>query len=311
MISTKRTSRRSALALLPGAWLGLRTALDAAVPVTVVRLAISETMVSDVVNLNDARAAMTLWLRQMMVDVNINIVFSPKVFDTTEEIERGVRNGDFDCVALNAVEYRPIAEFLDSSQILAAAGSAGMDRYVLLAKRNRGIERLADLKGRNLLVMKHPKMCVAKAWLSTLLEDSGNGPSEQFFRSVTEETRPARVVLPVFFGQADACLTYGLSFDTMCELNPQVEKGLVTIAASPAMVVVFYLFRKGLRGTGRDALLNVYAAVFSNEAGKQLSSLFQFASLVVRTAACIAPAMAILEKAARIRSLQRAGGQKG
>jgi ABC-type phosphate/phosphonate transport system substrate-binding protein len=267
-------------------------------------------MVADV-NLNDARAAMTLWLQRMMVDLNVTIEFSPKVFDTTEEIARRVRAGDFDCVVVNVVEYRPLAQYLDSSQIISAAGLAGMDRYVLLARRDRGIERLADLKGRTLIALKHPKMCVAKAWLSTVLEDSGCDPSEQFFRSVTEETKAVRVVLPVFFGQADACLTYGLSFDTMCELNPQVKKGLAVIAASPAMVVLFYAFRKGFHGPGRDAFIKVYSSLSTSAAGRQLAALYQFDHLEVRDASCIAPALAILEKAAHIRGLEHPGSRKG
>ncbi len=310
MTCAKRTSRRSALALLPGAWLWLRPAVDAAATVAPLRLAISDTVISHV-NLNDARAAMTLWLQRMMVDTGAVIVFSPKVFDTTGEILRRVRAGDFDAVALNVVEYRQVSEFVDSTQIISAAGMAGMDRYVLLAKRDRGIERLADLKSRTLLALKNPKMCVAKAWLSTVLENSGSGPIEQFFRSVAEETRPAMVVLPVFFGRADACLTSGLSFDTMCELDPQVEKGLVTIAASPAMVVVFYVFRNGFHGAGRNAMVKVFPDVSTSAASRQMAALFQFNNLVVRDAACLAPALAILEKAAHIRGLGRPGSRKG
>jgi phosphonate transport system substrate-binding protein len=296
------------LALGCGPW--LPAALDAAVPAPPVRVAISESLVADV-NLNDARAAMTIWLNRMMVDLTIVIEFSPKVFDTTEEIMRRARIDDFDCVALNVIEYRQMAEFLDSSQILSAAGVAGMDRYVLLAKRDGGIQRIADLKGRTLLMMKHPTMCVAKAWLSTVLEDIGSGPADQFFRTVTEETKAARVVLPVFFGQADACLTYGRSFDTMCELNPQVAKTLAVIAASPAMVVIFYLFHKGYHGPGRDAFVKVYSTVSASASGRQLSTLFQFESIVVKDSNCLAPALAILEKADRPRSLPHPGSRKG
>ena len=61
-------------------------------------------------------------------------------------------------------------------------------------------------------------------WLSTILEEGHCGSSDQFFGSVTTDTKVSRVVLPVFLGQADACLTSKAGFDTMCELNPQVAK---------------------------------------------------------------------------------------
>ncbi len=303
MTSTKRTSRRDALALIPGAWLGLRTALKAAIPRPVVRLAISESLVTDV-NLNDARAAMTIWLKRIMVDLNITIDFSPKVFDTTEEIVRRARIGDFDCVSLDVIEYRQIAEFLDASQVISPEGTAGMDRYLLLAKRDTGIQRLADLKGRTLLILKHPQMCIAGDWLNSILEEGHFSPSDQFFGSITEDIRAERVVLPVFFGRTGACLTTGRSFDTMCELNPQVGKTLTPIAISPAMVVDLYVFRKNYHGHGRDAFLKVYGNVSGSVSGRQMAALFQIGNLVVRDASCLAPALAILDKV-------RGRGRKG
>ena len=45
------------------------------------------------------------------------------MFDTTEEIFRRARTGQLDCVALNVVEYRQIADLLDSSQIMAEGGA--------------------------------------------------------------------------------------------------------------------------------------------------------------------------------------------
>jgi phosphonate transport system substrate-binding protein len=304
------SSRRQALALALGCRQWFPAALEAAVPVPPIRLAISESLVADV-NLNDARAAMTIWLQRMMVDLNVVLEFSPKVFDTTEEIVRRARIGDFDCVALNVVEYRQIAEFLDSSQIIAPQGANGIGRYLLLAKRDNGIQRLADLKGRTLLVLKHPQMCVAGAWISSILEEGHLSQSDQFFGSVTEDANVPRVVLPVFFGRTDACLTTSRSFDTMCELNPQVGKTLTAIAISPAMVMTFYVFRKDYHGAGRDSFVKVYSSVSASASGRQLATLFQFDSLVVRDATCLAPAQAILERAARVRSGLHPGGRKG
>lgn len=234
------SSRRRALALMLGAgrWLpGALAATDAGAPV---RLAISESVVGDV-NLNDARAAMQIWIKRMTQD--LNLVLDVKLFVTTQQIVEGTRKGQLDAVAVNIIEYRQIAEMLDSSRIVNAAGSAGLEQYVILVKQNSGIRQLSDLKGRRLCTLKTPKMCVAPAWLFTVLEDGHYGPAEQFFSSVATDTKFSRVVLPVFFGQADACLTSKRGFDTMCELNPQVARDLKVLIGSPAMVVDFYIFR--------------------------------------------------------------------
>jgi phosphonate transport system substrate-binding protein len=304
------SSRRHALALMLGAWRWLPRALAAADAGAPIRLAISESLVADV-NVNDARAAMAIWLKRMMVDLNLVIEFNPKVFDTTEEILRRARSGQLDAVALNVVEYRQIADVLDPSQIIAEAGAAGPEQYILLAKRNSGIQHLGDLRGRRLYALKAPKMCVADAWLTTILDEGHLGPSERFFGSVTTDTKASRVVLPVFFGQADVCLTSKQGFDTMCELNPQVAKDLIAIASSPAMVVTFYIFHKNYHGVNRERFAKVYSGVRSSVSGRQLATLFQFDDLTVQDGSCLASALSILDAAERARNRRGAGSRTG
>jgi ABC-type phosphate/phosphonate transport system substrate-binding protein len=304
------SSRRHALALMLGAWHWLPRALAAADAGAPVRLAISESMVADV-NLNDARAAMAIWLKRMMVDLNLVIEFNPKVFDTTEEIVRRARSGQLDAVALNVVEYRQIADVLDPSQIVGESGAAGMEQYLLLAKRNSGIQHLGDLRGRRLYALKAPKMCVADAWLSTLLDEGHLSPSEQFFGSAITDTKVSRVVLPVFFGQADACIATKRGFDTMCELNPQVVKDLTVIASSPAMVLCFHAFRKNFHGVSREKFSGVFFNLGTSAAGRQLATLFQFDDLTLRNGSCLASALSILDAAERVRNRQGAGSRKG
>jgi phosphonate transport system substrate-binding protein len=303
------SSRRQALAFMLGAWASLpdaRAAVDAEAPV---RLAISESLVAGV-NINDARAAMLVWIRRMENDLKVVVELDPKVFNTTEEIMHRARSSQLDCVALNVVEYRQIADVLDPTQIIAEDDAAGLERYILLAKRNSGIQRLGDLKGRQLCMLKVPKMCLATAWLATLLDAGHHGPSEQFFSSVVTDTKATRVVLPVFFGQIEACLTSQRSFDTMCELNPQVAKDLTVIASSPDMVVTFYIFHKNYRGVSRERFAKVYSGLPTSPAGRQLATLFQFENLVVKDVACLAPALAVLEKAERALSRPGAGSGK-
>src|ERR1039457_2818520 len=81
------SSRRRALALMFGAsgWLPAAPATaDVGAPL---RLAISENVVGEV-NLNDARAAMQVWMKRMAQDMNLVVEYNPKVFETTQEIGR-------------------------------------------------------------------------------------------------------------------------------------------------------------------------------------------------------------------------------
>lgn len=301
-------SRRRALSLMVGAGGWLAEALDAAGAEAPLRFAISETVMTDV-NMNDARPAMQVWIRRISQEVNVAI--DPKIFNTTQEIQERTRLGQVDAAAINVVEYRPIAEFLDSSQIVTSGGSAALDQYLILANRNSSIRILANLKGRRLCILKNPKMCLAAAWLSTILEEGHQGPAEQFFSSVVASSKFSQVVLPVFFGQADACLTTKRGFDTMCEMNPQVGKDLTPIASSPTMVVNFYIFRKNYQNANRERLIRALLNLRATPVGGQLAALFQFDELTLRDGRCLAPALAVLEAAEHVRGRVGEGARKG
>jgi ABC-type phosphate/phosphonate transport system substrate-binding protein len=303
-------SRRSALVMLLGASPCLSEAMFAAETVKGLRLAISESMVADV-NLNDARAAMLIWIKKMSRDLNFDVDFNPKVFDSTPEILSRIRKSQLDAVVLNVIEYRQASEWLDSTQVVADGGAAGPEQYIILVKRAGGMSALADLRGRRLIMQKGTRMCVAPAWLSMLLDEGHHGPTEQFFGSVTADSKPSRVVLPVFFGQADAGMTSKRGFDIMSELNPQVAKDLKAIAISPAMVVSFYVFRKNYTGVLRERLIKALSSLRTTTEGRQLATLFQFEELAIKDASCLSTALHILDLADRARNRQGAGGRKG
>jgi hypothetical protein len=292
------SSRRQALALMLGSstWLSAPLAAGDAAPL--VRVAISESLVADV-NINDARAAMLVWIKQIPADLNIVVEFSHNVFVPIVEIMQRARRGQLDAVALNIIEYRQLIDVLDPKLVIAAAGARAQEQYILLAKGNRGIQQLSHLRGRRLCVWKAPRMCAATAWLSVVLDEGRLGPSEQFFGSATMDPKVSRVVLPVFFGQADACLITKRSFDTMCELNPQIARELTLIASFPPMVVAFYVFHKNYQSANREKFVTAIAGLRKSLAGRQFAMLFQFEDLTRRDSSCLAGALGVLEMADR------------
>jgi phosphonate transport system substrate-binding protein len=286
--------------------LRMLTAAEASPPI---RLAISETMVTDV-NLSDARIAMETWLKRIQADLAVTLQYDARVFVTTEEIVSRIRTGQLDAAALNVVEYRSIAEMLDPTDLLVGSGTSGPDNYLLLVRRDSAFKKVANLRGSRLTLLTSPKMCAARAWLATLLDEAQCPPAEEFFAAMTPDTKVSRVLLPVFFHQTESCLVSKRGFETMCELNPQVEKELTPIAISPVLVTCFYAFRKNYRGSGREKIVNLHKTLLSGAAGRQLAMLFQFDELTVRDASCLASGLSILDRAERIRSKTAPGGRK-
>jgi len=116
--------------------------------------------------------------------------------------------------------------------------------------------------------------------------------------------------LPVFFGQADACVTSRRGFETMCELNPQVGRDLVTLASSPPLTVSFYIFRKNYRNSEREKVIKAISSLRRSPGGQELATLFQFEELAVKDAECLTSALNLLDRADRVRARQMGGGRK-
>lgn len=302
-----RPSRRESLLCALGVLSGLRrraSATDGGIPV---RLAISESILGDV-NLNDARVAMNLWIKRMVAEVNV--VLDPKLFSPIQDIVDRARRGQLDAIALNVIEYRLIAELLDPSQIVTAQGGAGVEQYLILAREKSGVRSVGDLKGQRFCMLKTPKMCIAPAWLQNLLEEARLGPPEQFFSVLNSDAKVSRVVLPVFFGQTDACMVTRHGFDMTCELNPQIGRDLKIIATSAPVVVNFYIFRKNFQAAPRERLIRTISGLRNGSAGDQLATLFQFDALTVRDGSSLTSALAVLEQADRLKSRSTTAGHK-
>ena len=117
------------------------------------------------------------------------------------------------------------------------------EEYVLLVHRDGPIKEIGDLQGRSLVWIDNPRACLAPIWLDTLLAQQGLGPADQFFGKMTPTKKTSQAVLPVFFRQADVCLTMRSGFQTAAELNPQVGRQLRVLATSPELVNQIFCYR--------------------------------------------------------------------
>jgi len=283
----EQLSRRRALALFGAAFEPQPSAI---------RFALSETLVHGV-NLADARATMSIWMRRISQDIKVEILFDPQVFDSTAQLHRKIREGAVDAVALNALEYRMVAQYLDPAEIATEVDGAGF-RYLLLVPTASAAQQARDLRGKSITLLEGRTACLIPHWLRTLLPPE---PPERFFSAVTTEFKASQVVLPVFFNRSDACVTTLRAYQTLCELNPQIAKRLRILERSPELVASFYIFRRGFQGALRDRLAAALASLKNNPSGRQLMTLFQFNDMQLRPLDCLKETLRLIETAERLR----------
>lgn len=240
------------------------------------RLAISESVIGAEVNESDAKVAMLAWRDALakqsgfLIDINVTPI---------GRLVREIRDHAVDGFTMTAIEFMQVQNYAGPSLVYEANGKG--DEYLLLAHEDSGIRTLGDLRHKTINIHDNPKMCLAAMWLDTVISGFSAGSAREFFGRVTSQGKLSRVVLPVYFRQADACLVTKRGFGTMCELNPQLGRKLRVIAGSTNFVTSFMAFHKDLAPERRLKIQTTLASLHKTAAGLQALTLFETGQLAI------------------------------
>ena len=119
-----------------------------------------------------------------------------------------------------------------------------------------------------------PTWAVATDWLSTILMARGLPPTNVFFTNV-RHVKSSRVVLPLFFGQADACVVSESTFAVMAELNPQVKRKINIVKRSPGFINLLICGTKNLNAEDRQRVIDELTTLNDDPDGQQALTIIQ------------------------------------
>ncbi len=298
-------SRRGLLQLAPGLAGGMfgaaamAHAASAASQGLEFRIATSSALLGDV-NENDARAALRSWADVVSTMVGTRVDYEQNFLATPTQLLECMRKGTVTSVACTTPDYLPLAPYMDNKVVLVEVNGVGYE-YVLLVNSASSIRRLADLRGKSLGLFKSATTCLAMNWVETLLNASNLGPSDRFLAAVTANPKLSRTVLPVFFRQSDACLVTRSGFSTMCELNPQLNKALRVLAASPPYIGSLFGFHRDVLPSAELKFKSALENLAKSPTGKQLLALFQTSGFSARDGSVLRSAVELLEESDRIK----------
>lgn len=226
-------------------------------------------------NISDARAAMDLWVDALTRDAGGRYRATSLLFETAEQAVAAARDGEIEGLSLSTTDYLLAREqvALEPAAVGMFAGGQVLEEFALLVRGDGDIGGLADLQGKKLLV-NHLDWRVARLWLEVLLRREGMRGIDLHFGEVIPGKGPANQVLPVFFGQADACIVTARSLATQGELNPQLERELMVVARSPAFLLYLTCLVEGVDEELRRTFLDFCQKVHEDQAGRQILALF-------------------------------------
>jgi ABC-type phosphate/phosphonate transport system substrate-binding protein len=270
------------------------------------RVAVSTSTV-DGVNDNDARAAIKMWGDTFMKMAGLEGINDQTVLSGPDQLLQEVRGGLVDAFSITAPEYPPMAPYVDHALVIGDEVEMGQgDEYFLLVHQESGIQSIADLRGRNMIVQKGAKTCLARIWLETLASGSGLGTADELLGRITAETKPAMVVLPVFFRRADAGVVTQAEFAAMCELNPQLGRKLRVLAVSPKVIHSFLVFHRDCPPLFKARLKTAMLGIHESASGRQILTLWQCRRLVAADTSVLRGTLELMASYDRIRARKTA-----
>lgn len=263
------------------------------------RVAFTSSMFTEI-NENDARASVKVWAQTVAKERGIAAVPDALIAKDAAAMTQILRAGQVDAVGLQTDEFAAVSREVAFAHVfIAMLGGKLTEEYVVVVPRDSAVESLAQLQGRELLLFKSPRTCLAAPWLDTELRQHGQPAAGRFFGRIQRTAKLSRAILPVFFRQADAGLVTRRGFETMSELNPQIGRQLRVVAASPPVVPAVFAIRAGFQSASLPAIIASLRELHASPAGQQVLTVFQCDRLVEASPDELADSLALLAAHAR------------
>jgi hypothetical protein len=274
---------------------------------SIFRLAFSSKMFTEV-KIEDARAAMKVWIMTVARERGIPLDPEPRVYDGLDEMLQASRGSPVEGFAITAEECWRLNKQIKLDRLAVGVHNGRItEEYIILVHRDSGIEDVGDLRDRSLMVLENLRMSLATVWLDTVLLQKGLPSAARFCSLVTPVNKLSQVVLPVFFRKSDACLVIRQGFQTMSELNPQVGKQLRVLAVSPEVVPSGFAFRSDYVSPYRAQMLLEMGKLGESPAGQQILTLLQTDRIVEQPITCMASAFELLSTHQQLSSASNRG----
>jgi ABC-type phosphate/phosphonate transport system substrate-binding protein len=223
----------------------------------------------------DARVAMELWTRELARGLGFKTQPQTIIFQRPSDLLAAVNKGEMTVVTLPAMEYLQIKDKALMTPAIVEASNEGLSRrFVLIVRSDSGINSLAGLRGKPILIPSSTKYSASHLWLDVQLFKAGLEDRNSFFREVKESTA-SQSIMGVFFKKADAAIVSRTALETSKSLNAQISNRMTIIAESKSLIGDITCIPSSNDDRMKHAVENAALHLHESATGRQMFTLFQ------------------------------------
>ena len=185
----------------------------------------------------DVVIATEILFKQILMDIT-RLEPEYYVYKTEQEFLDAIDDGQLDYIEISPLIWlRLPKEKQDKIHLLSVIqmGQKRLERFLLVAPQGETLESLA---GKRIRVDRNGDRKIGRLWLESEVKKIGGGGLNDYFGKVELVNSAEQLLLPTFFGKADACLVKEDDYRVAVELNPQIGARLAVLATSAVFPMV-------------------------------------------------------------------------
>jgi ABC-type phosphate/phosphonate transport system substrate-binding protein len=232
-------------------------------------------------NKQDAKLALEVLFRSLSKKAKEEFLVEVNVFADLPSMIPHLKNGDVDLATIPSNDFVAIKDKALVEPILVGVKDRQVYvKYCLVVRRDGKTRILKELKGKRIAMCVQDAVESPRIWLDTILLKKEGARSKDFFATIKRADNVEKAVLPVYFGQTEACVITRRSFETESEMNPDIGRKLMIIEESPDLITSIICLRYDFDRSLKEKLINTAITIHEDPEGKQVLSIIRMDSIV-------------------------------
>lgn len=234
--------------------------------------------IANLVTRADFQVAINIWLAEFSDPLQLSPT-QAILFEDMKSLRQAFIAGELDFIMAPPLL---LAKYIDRSLLadgfVGTASDGTQYGMVLIARKDAGIQTLAQMRGKVLMLPKND--ILAETFLDKLSLKTYRQHFRKVFKAIHTKERQSAVVLALFFKQADVGLSNAEVLNLMIELNPQLQESLAVLAKFPTKSPNYGYFHSDFPVHVRQAITEKVKELNQQPRPQQVLQALRMVSLV-------------------------------